>query len=56
MLKNLLLFVMCILTFLFAHLCEKINLHIVSLHSCSNKMAALTRPDAKQESVCSKDG
>ena len=24
--------------------------------SCSNKMAALTRPDAKQEPVCSKDG
>ena len=37
--------------FSFAHLiCEKISLHIVLLYSRASEMAAITRPDAKQES------
>ena len=35
--------------FEFAHLCEKVNSHTVSLYKCANKKTALTRPDANQE-------
>ena len=35
--------------FLFVHFCEKVNLHIVLLNSCANKVAKLTRPGAKMQ-------